>query len=102
MNCIEFVEHYMGIKLFPFQKEILIAWENGYEVRTARGLGRSKLAEGYGKYITHKLENNNYEKAADLVFPYHYGIAHGLLEKESVDLCKELSEKAFIVEYECK
>lgn len=103
MNCVEFVEKYLNLSLFPFQKEILNAWENGLEVRTARGLGRSSLAEGYGKYVAYKLANNNYEKDADIVFPYHYGVLNKLLDEHNVTKYKEqMSEKSFNSEYLCK
>jgi hypothetical protein len=102
-NCVKFVENYLGWKLFPFQEEILHAWENGLEVRTARCLGRSKLAEAYGKYITYKLEKNNYEKMADVMFSYTCALSSKLLTDKSIKLAKELlTEKEFNREYLCE
>lgn len=44
-DCLQYVNKRLGITLYPFQEVILKALCDGLEVRTARGIGRSYVAD---------------------------------------------------------
>ena len=56
---------------------MLRAFVSGKEVRTARGIGRSMVADAYGKYLAHLIDKNNYDREPDVIFPYSRAVREG-------------------------
>jgi len=61
-DCLAFLEHELRVRLYPYQKEILKAFCEGKEVRTARGIGRSYVADALGKYVASLYDKNDFSK----------------------------------------
>ena len=127
-KCSWYVRDVLGVRLFPYQEQILKAFCDGLTVRTARGIGRSFVAKCYGKYIAHdfytnrkcvrpasadteesfaafvasQYDRNNYFEDPDVIFPYTCALKCGVLNQWNIDFAKSvLSEKQFNAEMLC-
>lgn len=83
-DCLNYIRMMLNVKLFPYQEEMLRALCDGYEVRTARGIGRSFVASCIGNYVAYMLGKNNYLAKPDIEFTSECAIKHGLLTSEKV------------------
>ena len=50
-ECLSYVRDTLKLPLFPYQEEMLRALCNGEEFLAARGIGRSYVANCFGRYI---------------------------------------------------
>lgn len=57
-DCLRFIENYLNIELFDFQRTLLKALCNGDDIRGGRGCGRSTVVKGYTKYLSRLLDEN--------------------------------------------
>lgn len=57
-NCLRFIENYLNIELFDFQRTLLKALCNGEDIRGGRGFGRSTVVKGYTEYLSRLLDKN--------------------------------------------
>lgn len=57
-NCLRFVENYLNIELFDFQRTLLKALCDGEDIRGGRGCGRSTVVKGYTEYLSRSLDRN--------------------------------------------
>ena len=48
-ECSKFIKRELKIHLFPYQEVMLKAMCDGLEIRTARAIGRSFVADALGK-----------------------------------------------------
>lgn len=101
-DCVAFLSK-QGIELFDYQKEILKAFIENKSVRTARGIGRTFVADCYGKYIAHVLSNNNYLENPDVVFPYNVAVECGILSEDFVKRMRDImSHEQFSRDFLCE
>ncbi len=84
-ECSAFIKNNLKITLFPYQEEMLKAFCEGKEVRSARCVGRTFVADAVGQYVAHTLGENNYTAEPDVSFPYHYAVKHNLMTKDMVE-----------------
>ncbi len=84
-ECSEFIKNQLNITLFPYQEEMLKAFCEGKEVRSARCVGRAFVANAIGQYVAHALNENNYTAEPDVSFPYHCAVNHNLMTKGMVE-----------------
>lgn len=74
----------------------------GLEIRTARAIGRSFVADAFGKYVASIVGKNNYDKVPDVTFPYTCALRDGALDEGQVELMrKECSPEVFEQEMLC-
>lgn len=85
-KCSRYIKRELGINLFPYQEVMLKAMCEGQEIRCARGIGRSFVANAFGKYIASTVDRNNYDKTPDVVFPYTCAIKDGVLNEVLVEI----------------
>ena len=101
-ECSKFIKRELKIHLFPYQEVMLKAMCEGLEIRTARAIGRSFVADAFGKYVASVVSKNNYDKAPDMTFPYTCAISDGVLDEGQVELMrKECSQEVFEREMLC-
>lgn len=101
-DCIKYIQHKLGIKLYDYQKDMLEAMCDGVEFRSARGIGRTFVAECFGKYIAYLYSKNDYNEVPSVVFPYTVAIRTGLIVEPAIEKIKTHSPEVFEREYECK
>lgn len=101
-ECISFLSS-CGIKLFDYQEQMLKAFIENKTVRSARGIGRTFVADCYGKYISSILSKNDYSKEPDVVFPYDVAVKCGLWSEGLIQKLRGTMEPAqFDKEFLCK
>lgn len=102
-DCLSFVKHKLRVKLYPYQEKMLRAFCEGKEVRSARCVGRSYVAQAFGQYVASLHDKNDYSKQPDVVFPYTCAMEYGLITPKMIDHQREiLSQAAFNREYLCE
>ena len=102
-ECSNFIKRELKIQLFPYQEVMLKAMCEGLEIRSARCIGRSFVADAFGKYVASVAGKNNYDKDPDVVFPYTCALESGLLTKEQVALMiQECRPEVFQQEMLCR
>lgn len=102
-ECSRFIKRELKINLFPYQEVMLRAMCDGLEIRSARGIGRSFVANAFGKYVASVAGMNNYDKKPDIVFPYTCAIGSGVLTEEEIALMeKECTPEVFEREMLCR
>lgn len=102
-DCIDYIEKKLRIKLASHERSMLKCLCNGEEFISARGIGRSFVAECFGKYIAHLYDRNDYTKAPDAIFPYTVAIGTGMLSGYSVAREQSsMSRQQFEREYLCR
>lgn len=101
-ECSKFIKRELKIHLFPYQEVMLKAMCEGLEIRTARGIGRSFVADALGKYVASVASKNHYDKVPDMTFPYTCAIRDGVLDEGQIELMrKECSQEVFEQEMLC-
>ena len=101
-ECSKFIKRELKIHLFPYQEVMLRAMCEGLEIRTARAIGRSFVADAFGKYVASIVGKNNYDKVPDVTFPYTCALRDGVLDEGQVELMrKECSPEVFEQEMLC-
>lgn len=101
-ECLEFVKRKLGVKLYPFQEDMLKAFCEGKEIRTSRGIGRSFVAACFGKYIAYLYDKNDYSKEPDMIFPYTVAMPYDIYDNELITREKShMTETVFSKEYLC-
>ena len=93
VDCSRFIKRKLGITLFPYQEVMLKAFCEGQTVRTARGIGRSFVADAFGKYVASLVAENEYEKKPDVIFPYTCALKDGVLNEGQIAL--DMMDKYF-------
>lgn len=102
-ECSWFIKHKLKINLLPYQEVMLKAMCDGLEIRSARCIGRSFVADAFGKYVASIAGANNYEKKPDVVFPYTCAIESGIITEERVAHIKqEFKPEVFEREMLCR
>lgn len=102
VDCSNFVKHKLGITLFAYQEQMLKAFCEGKRVRCSRCVGRTYVAQAFGKYVASLYDKNNYNETPDVVFLYECAVDAGLIDKSLIDREREnLSAEVFRREYEC-
>lgn len=74
-----FIKDKLGIQLYPHQELILKAFCDGLRVRTGRGVGRTFVANAFGKYIAYLYGQNELPGEVDLVVPTAAAVHVGLM-----------------------
>ena len=101
-ECLEFVKRKLGVKLYPFQEDMLKAFCEGKEIRTSRGIGRTFVAVCFGKYIAYLYDKNDYSKEPNMIFPCMVAMPHDIYYSELVTREKSrMTEADFNREYLC-
>lgn len=101
-ECSKFIKRELGIRLYPYQEVMLKAMCEGQEIRTARAIGRTFVADAFGKYVASTVDKNNYDKTPDVAFPYTCALRDGVWDAGQVELMKkECSEDVFAREMLC-
>lgn len=88
-ECRRFIKNKLGINLYPYQEVMLKAFCEGLEVRTARGIGRTLVADAFGKYVASLVNYNNYDAEPDVVLPYTCALKDGVLNRGQIAFLKE-------------
>lgn len=102
-ECSKYIKRDLGISLYPYQEVMLKALCEGQEVRTARAIGRSFVADAIGKYVAHVLSINNYSKDPDVVFPYTCALKDNVWSRGNIELLKkDCTEEEFAREMLCE
>lgn len=102
-DCASFIKHKLRINLYPYQEEMLKAMCDGLEIRSARGIGRSFVAEAFGKYVASIVGKNNYDRTPDVIFPYTCAVESGIISEEQIDMMKrKYNPEVFEREMMCK
>lgn len=104
-DCSRFIKRKLGIKLFPYQEVMLKAFCEGQTVRTARGIGRSFVADAFGKYVASLVAENDYAKEPDVVFPYTCSLKDGVWDRGQIALImtdKDFNKEWFEKEMLCR
>jgi len=102
-DCLRFVEEKLRVSLFPYQKQMLKAFCEGKEVRSARCVVRTYVAKAFGQYVSSLCDKNDYNKTPDIVFPYSDALEYGLIDQHLIDRAKTaLSLDDFRREYLCE
>lgn len=102
-ECSRFIKWKLKITLFPYQEVMLRAMCEGLEIRSARCIGRSFVADAFGKYVASVAGKNNYDKDPDIVFPYTCALESGLLTEEQIALMeRDWSPEVFQKEMLCR
>lgn len=102
-DCLYYIKHKLKIHLYPYQELILKAFCEGKEVRTSRCIGRTYVAEAFGKYVANLYSSNNYSKNPDVVFPYDCALKNGLITQNFINqMQNKLSSETFNREFLCK
>lgn len=100
--CSAFIKRKLKIRLFPYQETMLKAMCEGLEIRTARSIGRTFVADCLGKYVASLYDKNNYEKEPDVTFPYTCAIEPGVITEQWVEsIKKDMTEEDFKRELLC-
>ena len=101
-EAMGYITNKLGIKLFPHQQLMLKAFCEGFEVRTARCVGRSTVADAFGKYVAYKLGTNDYSKIPEITFPYKCAVESGLMTEDIINkFRRELKPEVFQKEFLC-
>lgn len=104
-KCSRFIKRKLGITLFPYQEVMLKAFCEGQTVRTARGIGRSFVADAFGKYVASLVSENDYEQNPDVIFPYTCALKDGVLDEGQIALeqmDKDFNKALFDKEMLCR
>lgn len=102
-ECSKFIKRELKIDLYPYQEVMLKAMCDGLEIRSARCIGRSFVADAFGKYVASIAGANNYDKNPDVVFPYTCAIRSGVITEEQIALMKqECTPEVFEREMMCR
>ena len=83
-KCSRFIKRELKIELFPYQEVMLKAFCEGLEVRTARGIGRSFVADAFGKYVASTVASNDHDADPDVVLPYTCALKDGVWDERDV------------------
>lgn len=66
----QFIKNKLNIQLFPYQEIMLKAFCDGLNVSSGRGVGRSFVADAFGRYIAYLYGKNLAPgEAADIMIP---------------------------------
>ena len=88
-----FIKDKLGIQLYPHQELILKAFCDGLRVRTGRGVGRTFVADAFGKYIAYLYGQNELPGEVDLVIPtaaaVHVGLMPDVIHKKNISMQEE-------------
>lgn len=102
-DCSNYVKKELKINLIPYQEKMLEAFCEGKEARVARGLGRTFIADCFGKYVAHLYSENDYTKNPDVSLSYEDGERYGVYPEGFIEKMKnEMTEKQFRREYICR
>lgn len=103
-ECSKFIKQELNIRLLPYQEVMLKAMCDGLEIRSARGIGRSFVADAFGKYIASNAERNNYDKEPDVIFPCTCAIGsdYYLTAEQVASIKKECDTETFEREMLCR
>ena len=91
-KCSRFIKRELKIDLFPYQEVMLRAFCDGLEVRTARGIGRSFVADAFGKYVASTVARNDYDKDPDVVLPYFCAVKDGVTSEYDILQLRKVME----------
>ena len=102
-ECKQYINEHLRLNLMPHQELILKAWCDGKIVKTARGIGRSFVAEAFAKYIAHKLDKNNDSDVPDIIFTYHCMVGKNqITESDYIKIKEQTDSDVFEREFLCK
>lgn len=80
-EAYRFIKDKLDIQLYPYQELILKAFCDGLHVCTGRGVGRTFVADAFGKYIAYLYGQNESPGEADLVIPVAAAVHADLIPK---------------------
>lgn len=101
-ECVKFVKNKLKVKLTYRQEEMLRAFCEGKEVRSARGVGRSTVATAFGMYIANLYDKNDYSVVPEVIIDYHALLDNGIVSNEYIKLMRFTNPETFKKEYECR
>lgn len=101
-DCLRFIEK-AGIQLYDYQKQMLRMMCENKTFISARGCGRTTVAEAFGKYVAHTQDRNDYNIVSEQSFPATLAIRNNLLSNEWVEKLRQtMSPPQFKKEYLCE
>lgn len=75
-DCLRFIENYLNIELFDFQRTLLKALCNGEDMRGGRACGRSMVVKGYTEYLSRLLDEHCYDTKSNETISYPKGAGY--------------------------
>jgi len=91
-KCEQYIRLKLGVHLFPYQKLMLKAFCEEQEVRTARGIGRTFVAELLGQYVASTFDQSKLDVTPDVVFPYTCGVRSGIVDEKIWEGMRQTAE----------
>jgi len=102
-ECKQYITERLHLNLMPHQEILLKAWCDGKTVKTARGIGRSFVANALGKYIAYKFDKDNGESEPDILITYHCMVDENQMKESDYAKIKEqVDEDIFNRDFLCK
>lgn len=89
-DCSRFIKEKLHIDLFPYQEIMLKAFCDDLEVRTGRAIGRSFVADAFGKYVASLYSVNHWDVEPDICIPVSAAVKVGAVDDKFVDDMKQM------------
>ena len=89
-DCSRFIKEKLHIDLFPYQEIMLKAFCDDLEVRTGRAIGRSFVADAFGKYVASLYSVNHWYVEPDICIPVSAAVKVGAVDDKFVDDMKQM------------
>lgn len=89
-DCSRFVKEKLHIDLFPYQEIMLKAFCDDLEVRTGRAIGRSFVADAFGKYVASLYSTNHWDVEPDISIPVSAAVKAGVVDDKFIDDMKQM------------
>ena len=88
-DCSRFIKEKLLIDLFPYQEIMLKAFCDDLEVRTGRAIGRSFVADAFGKYVASLYSVNHWGAEPDICIPVSAAVKVGAVDDKFIDDMKQ-------------
>lgn len=75
-DCLRFIENYLHIELFDFQRTLLRHICDGEIIYGGRGCGRSTVVKGYIEYLSRLLDEHCYDAKSNKMISYPKGAGY--------------------------
>lgn len=89
-DCSRFIKEKLHIDLFPYQEIMLKAFCDDLEVRTGRAIGRSFVADAFGKYVASLYSVNHWDVEPDICIPVSAAVKVGAVDDKLIDDMKQM------------
>lgn len=88
-DCSRFIKEKLHIDLFPYQEIMLKAFCDDLEVRTGRAIGRSFVADAFGKYVASLYSVNHWDVEPDICIPVSAAVKVGAVDDKFINDMKQ-------------